>query len=284
MWAAKWGESAAFLRLSLGEKRRAHCHAKPSPPHRASLLIRESSVELDPERQTTALLRWLRLSVDLRVCHARRPALGVGRRTRQAREQTYNCRAGARCVSGVAPAGVFPNNHQRKARQMFGRGKKAKAENLIASGLRGVGIVTDVRDTGMTVNDNPRVKMTFRVEPLDGSAAFEAKKTSTVSRVAIPRAGDRYPVWYDGADPETWMYAVIADDNGRQQIRSLFGVAAETMTGMGSPAVATVTVPVPTAPEEGPLERLQKLSELRAAGVLDEAEFEATKARILAGI
>ncbi|WP_445149474.1 SHOCT domain-containing protein [Baekduia sp. Peel2402] len=164
---------------------------------------------------------------------------------------------------------------------MFGRGKKAKAENLIASGLRGVGIVTDVRDTGMTVNDNPRVKMVFRVEPLDGSAAFEAKKTSTVSRVAIPRAGDRYPVWYDGEDHETWMYAVIADDNGRQQIRSLFGAAAETMTGMGSPAVASVA---PAAMEQGPLERLQKLSEMRAAGVLDEAEFEATKARILAGI
>jgi hypothetical protein len=167
---------------------------------------------------------------------------------------------------------------------MFGRGKKAKAENLIASGLRGVGIVTDVRDTGMTVNDNPRVKMTFRVEPLDGSAAFEAKKTSTVSRVAIPRAGDRYPVWYDGEDHETWMYAVIADDNGRQQIRSLFGVAAETMTGMGGPAVALAPAPPAPAPDEGPLERLQKLGELRAAGVLDDAEFEATKARILAGI
>jgi len=167
---------------------------------------------------------------------------------------------------------------------MFGRGKKAKAENLIASGLRGVGVVTDVRDTGMTVNDNPRVKMVFRVEPLDGSAAFEAKKTSTVSRVAIPRAGDRYPVWYDGADPETWMYAVVADDNGRQQIRAMFGPAAETMTGIGNAAAGTVAAAPTTAPEQGPLERLQKLSELRAAGVLDDAEFEATKARILAGI
>jgi uncharacterized protein DUF3592 len=115
---------------------------------------------------------------------------------------------------------------------MFGRGKKAKAQNLMASGLRGVGVVVDVRDTGMTVNDNPRVKMTFRIEPLDGGAPFEARKTSTVSRLAIPRRGDRYPVWYDGADPETWMYAVIADDTGRQQIRDLFGAAAETMTGI----------------------------------------------------
>src|SRR4051812_9367465 len=126
---------------------------------------------------------------------------------------------------------------------MFGRGKKAKAENLMASGSRAVGVVLDVRDTGMTVNDNPRVKMTFRVEPLDGSAAFEARKTSTVSRVSIPRTGDRYPVWYDATDPETWMYAVVADDNGRQQIRSLFGTAAETLTGIGTPAAAATATP-----------------------------------------
>jgi hypothetical protein len=161
---------------------------------------------------------------------------------------------------------------------MFGRGKKAKAQNLMATGLRGVGIVTDVRDTGMTVNDNPRVKMTFRIEPLDGSAPFEARKTSTVPRVAIPRAGERYPVWYDAADPESWMYAMVADENGRQQIRTLFGAAAETLTGIGNPAA------VASAPAAEPLDRLQKLSALRAAGAVNDAEFEATKAQILAGI
>jgi hypothetical protein len=165
---------------------------------------------------------------------------------------------------------------------MFGRGKKAKAENLIATGQRGVGVVTDVRDTGMTVNDNPRVKMTFRIEPLDGSAPFEGRKTSTVSRVAIPRTGERYPVWYDGADPESWMYGTVADDNGRQQIRNLFGAAAETLTGMGNPAAAPATAD--SMPAAGPLERLQTLNELRAAGAVDDAEFEATKAKILAGL
>jgi len=115
---------------------------------------------------------------------------------------------------------------------MFGRGKKAKAEQLMATGSRAVGVVLGVQDTGMTINDNPRVKMSFRIEPLDGSPAFEAQKTSTVSRIAIPRAGDRYPVWYDAGDPETWMYAVVADDNGRQQIRALFGSAAETLSGI----------------------------------------------------
>ena len=56
------------------------------------------------------------------------------------------------------------------------RSKKAKAEDLMANGARGVGTIIDVRDTGMTINDNPRVKMTFQIEPLDGSPAFTARK------------------------------------------------------------------------------------------------------------
>src|SRR4051794_22383352 len=77
---------------------------------------------------------------------------------------------------------------------MFGRGKREKAKNLFETGSRGIGTITQVQDTGMTVNDNPRVKLHFRIEPLDGSAAFDGQKTKTVSRVEIPRAGDRYPI------------------------------------------------------------------------------------------
>ena len=40
----------------------------------------------------------------------------------------------------------------------------------------------------------------------------------------------------------------------------------------------------PAAAEDDPFERLQKLGELKAAGVLTEAEFEAQKAKILAGV
>jgi hypothetical protein len=41
--------------------------------------------------------------------------------------------------------------------------------------------------------------------------------------------------------------------------------------------------PAPAAPEPDPLEQLQKLGELKAAGVLTEEEFAAQKAKILAG-
>ena len=116
--------------------------------------------------------------------------------------------------------------------------KRKQAENLFQTGAKGAGTVIHVADTGMTVNNNPRVKMTFRVEPLDGGPAFNLTKTKTVSRVAIPRQGDRYPVWYDRQDSDKWAYATIADDTGRATMRQLFGDVAETFVGMGGTAPA----------------------------------------------
>ncbi len=40
--------------------------------------------------------------------------------------------------------------------------------------------------------------------------------------------------------------------------------------------------PAPAAPAPDPLDQLQKLGELKAAGVLTDAEFEAQKAKVLA--
>jgi Short C-terminal domain len=158
------------------------------------------------------------------------------------------------------------------------RSKKKQAAELFETGAKGAGTVISVQDTGMTVNDNPRVKMTFRIEPLDGSPPFDAEKKTTVSRVEIPRQGDRYPVWYDPADPKgTWAYATIADDNGRATMRQLFGDVAETFVGMNAPAA-----PAP-APAQGQdvVEQVKQLADLHAQGILTDDEFAAQKAKLL---
>lgn len=152
--------------------------------------------------------------------------------------------------------------------------KKKKAENLVQTGSKGVGTVIAVQDTGMTVNDNPRVKMVFRVEPLDGSPAFDAEKTKTVSRVQVPRQGERYPVWYDAADQSSWAFAMVADDQGRATMRQMFGDAAETFVGMNAPAA-----PSPTGQDT--VEQLKQLADLHAQGVLTDDEFAAQKAKLL---
>lgn len=161
---------------------------------------------------------------------------------------------------------------------IFGKSKKAKAADLMATGSKGVGTVVSVRDTGMTVNDNPRVEMVFRVEPLDGSPPFDAKKTTTVSRVEIPRQGDRYPVWYDVQDPTgTWAYATIADDNGRETMRQLFGDLSQSFVGMNAP-VAPAPV---SASGQDVIEQIKQLADLHSQGILSDEEFAAQKAKLL---
>ena len=101
-------------------------------------------------------------------------------------------------VFGVVfiPMGLAP-----VAFSFLGRGKAAKAAALATRGKRCPGTVTSVEDTGVTINDNPMVKITVRAEP-PGEPPFTIVKTATVSRVKIPRAGDRCTVLYDPANRE----------------------------------------------------------------------------------
>jgi Short C-terminal domain len=169
---------------------------------------------------------------------------------------------------------------------MFGKKKKQeRVNNLMTSGGRGVGTLTNVRDTGMTINDNPRVKMTLRIEPLDGSAAFEGEKTATVSRVRVPQLGNRYPVFYNQSDPSGDFMFVdgIADESGRQTILQMFGNAFGAQAeGVGMPAMAAPPAAAAPAAGEDHLDKLKKLAELRDAGALTDAEFDSQKAQILA--
>ncbi len=159
--------------------------------------------------------------------------------------------------------------------------KKKRAANLMESGLKGVGTVMNVQDTGTTINENPRVVITFSIAPLDGSAAFEGRKKATVSRTAIPQAGQRYPIWFDAEDPTEFAYATI--DGGaeaRQQIVAIFGDAFGP-DGAGVGQVAVVAAPAPAAPD--PIDQLAKLDQMRQSGALSEEEFAAQKQRVLSG-
>ena len=147
---------------------------------------------------------------------------------------------------------------------MFG-GKKKKAENLMQSGSKAVGTIVGVRDTGMTINDNPRIVLSFRIDPLDGSESFAADKKATVSRVAIPQAGQRFPVWFDPADHSSFMYATIDNDQGRQQIVAMFGDARPGRQRCRSGGRGGAR-PGGGTGGRGPIEQLAKLNELRQAG------------------
>ena len=118
---------------------------------------------------------------------------------------------------------------------------------LVHAGSRASGVVIEVKDTGTTVNNQPRVRLRLRVQP-EGEPPFEVERKLLVSRLAIPRAGERVEVAYDPDDRDrfTFRIADLADAPSR-------------------------------------LDELAKLADLRSSGVLTEAEFEAEKRRILAG-
>ena len=152
--------------------------------------------------------------------------------------------------------------------------KQAMAMELMRSGAKGIGTIVDVRDTGITINDNPRVVIRMRIEPNDGSTAVERSKTVTVSRVQIPRPGERYPAWFDRADPEKWMYATDMDETAPAEVKEMFARARG-----GAPAGYGGGDAVPS--DDSPVEELARLTELWKDGALTDAEFADAKARLL---
>ena len=80
------------------------------------------------------------------------------------------------------------------------RGSGKREQEILLNGYPGKATIVGLEDTGWTINDNPMVKMTLSIVPEMGSV-FEVQVKATVSRVAIPRVGDSFPVKYDPNDP-----------------------------------------------------------------------------------
>src|SRR5690606_11722301 len=141
----------------------------------------------------------------------------------------------------------------------FAMRKRRLAARLVAQGATAIGTVTVGRDTGVTINRNPRVELTLRIEPQDGSPSFEGRKTIVASRVALPYEGKRYPIWYDLDDRTSFLLATEVGENAPPEVRRLF-------------AMAEAGDPGPGAAGADPLDRLAKLHQLHLSGALTEAE------------
>ena len=151
-------------------------------------------------------------------------------------------------------------------------GRKAQlAQQLMATGRRCTGEVISVEDTGITINDNPRVKITVRAEP-PGDPPFMIVKKATVSRVSIPRRGDRCTVFYDPADPQN-RNGITFDP--------VPGMPTTAPATAATPAVGATVTSVEDDPDEDPLVKIEKLGELRQRGLITQDEFDEQKRRLL---
>ncbi len=81
-----------------------------------------------------------------------------------------------------------------------------------------VAVVLDISDTGITINDNPKVRMKLRVFPKEREP-FEAIIKQVVSRVTIPRIGDRVYVKFDPDNPTNIILLYKKDSEGIEGMR-----------------------------------------------------------------
>jgi len=72
---------------------------------------------------------------------------------------------------------------------------------LAQNGLDASAEVVMVQDTGATVNMNPVVMLQMKVTPVVG-VPFDVTTQTMVSRIAVPRAGDKIKIKYNPANPQ----------------------------------------------------------------------------------
>lgn len=66
------------------------------------------------------------------------------------------------------------------------RVKRKRIEELVATGKQGTAVVLELGDTGVRVNDNPRVKLLLEIH-IPNYRPYQAKKTLTLPIVYLPQ-------------------------------------------------------------------------------------------------
>jgi len=155
--------------------------------------------------------------------------------------------------------------------------KQAQAMDLMASGRKARAKIIRIDPTGLVVNNiNIQCWVTFLLEPLDGAAQFQAQKKVLLPQTNMPRVGDVWPSWFSPTDPN--LFAVGMPDGASPEQIPIF-------REFGIPHPLDQQAQEPTAPtdDDGPVDELQKLAQMKIDGLLTDEEFAAAKAKLLGG-
>jgi hypothetical protein len=84
----------------------------------------------------------------------------------------------------------------------FYRSQRKRAEELMKVGTQGEATILSLQDTGMRINDNPRVTMQLEIQMPFG-APYQITKTITVPLIRLSQiqVGSKVPVMVDMTDP-----------------------------------------------------------------------------------
>ena len=114
--------------------------------------------------------------------------------------------------------------------------------------------VVAVGNIGRTATGNLIVRLQLRVEPMDGTAAYEAELETFVPSLIVPRPGDQAAVRY------------LPDEPAKVALAESATFAPPPARGAG----ATV-------------DELSRLASLHRSGAITDAEYESLKQRLISG-
>jgi Short C-terminal domain len=115
-------------------------------------------------------------------------------------------------------------------------------QQLLRSGTPGDATITDIQDTGGSINGNPMVRITCRIAA-SGQQPIEVTKVMAVSRLSIPAVGEVRSVRFDPNNPQDFTFAptqsfAIAQDTSSA---STLGIAApHAQTTSAAPAAVAM--------------------------------------------
>jgi hypothetical protein len=171
---------------------------------------------------------------------------------------------------------------------LIGRRGRA-AQRLRREGITGRATILEMTQTGVYVNEQPRVKFRLRVEA-DGLEPYEVEKTVVVPLIALGTltSGRPLTVYIDRTDPDRFVIDWAAGmapppESARREV--LDALRRDGIDAAHEAAASAPMVPIaPQAQDEEPLERLTKLMQLKGAQLITDDEFEEHRKRILASI
>lgn len=114
-------------------------------------------------------------------------------------------------ISGGLTKAFMGKDFVDKMNNVMDQGQAAldmqKNGNMLAmSGLPATAEVVSIQDTGASINDNPVVKLSLKVTPsVGGMSPFETTGETLVSKIAIPRKGDKINIKYNMTNPSEFV-------------------------------------------------------------------------------
>lgn len=108
-------------------------------------------------------------------------------------------------VSGFMTKTFMGKDFTDKMNAGLNTAKKAMdVNNLSQTGMPGSATVTSIADTGQMINYDPIVTLGLDVQPAYG-VEFKASGNVMVSKIAVPRVGDKINIKYSAVNPNEFV-------------------------------------------------------------------------------